>query len=203
MPRLNRRSRYRGLHRSSTGRELDRCRLPTGCLAIGTPCGPLLHSSVNFTSMWIIRRAMYHNGPASLTGWIDTNAASIQQAVTDGVDGPPSIPATRRSPFPWASRPPVSPSAYSSSGVSSMTRSSSGSHTPTSTRLTGTQSSASRPERVRTGGTGPCEPWRRRPSRVLAVVIARSSAGAAAAPVRVSSPIDRVENYLQNTALNR
>ena len=59
---------------------------------------------------------------------------------------PSTTPATRRSPSPWASRRRVSRSACSSSGASSTIRCSCGSRTPTSTRPTGTRSSASTPE---------------------------------------------------------
>ena len=59
---------------------------------------------------------------------------------------PSTTPATRRSPSPWASRRRVSRSACSSWDASSTIRSSCGSRTPTSTRPTGTRSSASTPD---------------------------------------------------------
>ena len=81
--------------------------------------------------------------PGSYLEAVEDNLMAMSTTAAPATPCPSTTPATRRSPCPWASRRRVSRSACSSSGVSSTIRSSCGSHTPTSTRPTGTRSSAS------------------------------------------------------------
>ena len=94
-----------------------------------------------------IMTAPKNHRPGSHLEAVEDNLTVDEPGAAPATPSPSTTPATRRSPSPWASRRRVSRSACSSSGASSTIRSSCGSPTPTSTRPTGTRSSASTPER--------------------------------------------------------